>query len=69
MIFFNVVMCQENPLETSWHERCNYGIVSSHFLLIVLVSMDLNFNFEIEKVANLPIKGNQATIKSKAMIE
>ena len=69
MIFFNVVMCQENPLETSWSERCKCGIVFSHFLLIVPVSMDLKVNFEIEEVANLPVKRNQATIKSKAMIE
>ena len=69
MIFFNVLMCQENPLETSWDERCKYGIVFSHFLLIVPVSMDLKFNFEIEQVANLPIRRNQATIKSEVMIE
>ena len=31
--------------------------------------MDLKVNFEIEEVANLPVKRNQATIKSKAMIE
>ena len=69
MIFFNVVMCQENQLETSWGERCKCGIVFSHFLLIVPVSMDLKFNFEIEQVANLPIRRNQATIKSKVVIE
>ena len=59
----------KNPLETSWDERCKCGIVFSHFPLIVPVSMDLKFNFEIEQVANLPIRRNQATIKSKVMME
>ena len=59
-------MCQENPLETSWDERCKCGIVFSHVLLIVPVSMDLKFNFEIEPVANLPVTSNQANIKRES---
>ena len=31
--------------------------------------MDLKVNFEIEEVTNLPVKRNQATIKSKVMIQ
>ena len=31
--------------------------------------MDLKVNFEIEEVVNLPVKRNQATIKSKVMIQ
>ena len=31
--------------------------------------MDFKLNFAVEQVANSPIKRNQATIKSKVMIE
>ena len=31
--------------------------------------MDFKFNFAVEQVANLPVKRNQATIKSKVMIQ